>query len=323
MSTSYQDELSLSIQSALAWSPTAWSPTVWSPTVWSSTVWSPTVWSSTSFLQEDFSDNNIPTKDIIRPMQKIKDVKRFFDSVSNIDWNIAKKDHSIEQQAVTELKRKHTPETQKLITTILTQTIHYTWDQFTAELDKCVDILLSKYSKFNVYCNTLHKIGSEHWILALVWNKIKDKVVEIVSGLGDATNEYPIVILDGCMYSGTSIAGLVDQFTYDNGHSYNHNPYIILMPFSSKNARKLVSDILQLLKHEHIYSVTIPQYTLDKYNSDLGTSIYAPVYFDHKIAGTSSSVPGVYNHVVKNGYDRSKVIEISEMIQKWIDAEMM
>jgi hypothetical protein len=85
---------------------------------------------------------------------------------------------------------------------------------------------------------TEEKIGSEHWIIMLVWNQIKDKVVNVITDYYDINNEYPIVIFDDCIYSGrhiiTTISYLQEEYNINHDRNINVNNSIISKNLTSE-----------------------------------------------------------------------------------------
>jgi len=75
--------------------------------------------------------------------------------------------------------------------------------------------------KFNLFVDS-YKIGSEHWTILLIWNRIKDRVIKIINKHYEINNTYPIVYIDDCIYSARNAIANLSRLITD----YNENTYL-------------------------------------------------------------------------------------------------
>jgi hypothetical protein len=193
------------------------------------------------------------------------------------------------------------------------------------------NLTLDKINVFYDYDDFNH---SEYWLLLLIWPLIKDKVVNVFCDYSQIDSTYPLLIIDDCIYSGVRMSFYIRTITdYVHQKSPDRNMEIHVMclfastvysmlidtqlindnpkcgPVINRDKLKLTYDVVKTIcpfyathqKHTGIpYEDTldvIDEYICQSYpETDCSTSICAlPLYFDHKIAGVSSSFPVFYN----------------------------
>ncbi len=209
-------------------------------------------------------------------------------------------------------------------------TRYITFEELESRLEECIDKI--SIDKYNVmFPTTGDKIGSEHWLTLLSWNKLRNNCVKIINSYKGIDNDYPIIVIDDCIYSGWHMCETIDRTQYfhkkKTGGKLN-NKFIVIVPYSSrtnsvgeyadkiivgeyiddyrsiKEIRELFPDDNELIEYMH------QTFGLD------GLSL--PVYFDHKIASEISSFPMIYPNIIKNPVSREKIIELENMIKKYI-----
>lgn len=160
------------------------------------------------------------------------------------------------------------------------------------------------------------KIGSEHWIIAILWPIIK--TLNIQGFIYDEKSYIPegdveLIMIDDCIYSGHRIMGLIDEFTYKvkNTHRFHFH---VITPFSCdtgiENINTLISYsnckisihtkgfIKNLINTIDLIKFPIPSI----FEKIFQSSLFPLIYFDHKVAGISSTYPQIYiEGILPNG----------------------
>jgi len=243
----------------------------------------------------------------------IQHCKAFLCSTVEHDWALKTEDHSVDPVKVNNMLADATTEHCAYVRDVVHKTHHYTWQAFARELNLCIDKLLATYPMFNVYFNSGEHIGSGQWLLAYVWPRIKNHVANVVSNLLlSIDNEYPIAIIDDCMYSGSATFGLLYRALWP--YCQWDNRVITVIPFTSAYARDNLEALLP--KVDMIFTVNIVAYNHDIIPDGMVGRIY-PVYFDHKIAGELSSIPLVYNNILVTAPDRTMIARIAVLMHAW------
>jgi hypothetical protein len=253
------------------------------------------------------------------------DLRKCMDLLNQSIMNtVGIKDHSLNEHLFSEdYESTEDPELKRFKKLLYDHTIYVRYDNFVSSALKLADNI--SYDRFNVYYDVEDPQHSEHWMLAMVWPSIKHKVVNIFSFIdeidgidGTDGTGVPLVIFDDCIYSGHQMNSRLNLLS-----SYTNRIHIVC-PYASACYRSLIRppsdlqltyDIGQLvtpfyLTYSKYTGVSIKESSLfiDKhisdssntsntsYGIDFTTSLAAlPVYFDHKLAGSSSSFPLFYD----------------------------
>lgn len=202
----------------------------------------------------------------------------------------------------------------ELVTTILNVTRYIPFDEFYNTLMAVVKRISTP--KFHLYFNTsCRKIGSEHWVTALVYPFIKDRVVSVITNPADhsANPQYPILFCDDAIYSGCNLCGKIDYLK--NQEQYE---FIIMTAYSTKSGMACIisQDFgrgITFIENESLTEYTdIPEITavIQKVSDVKGikfdnvmykalgcnSGCVSPTYFDHKVANDFGSFIGIYLH---------------------------
>ena len=107
----------------------------------------------------------------------------------------------------------------KVVTSLIVEnTIYVNFPTFKYNLELLISYLPPK---FNLVIDS-YKIGSEHWIIVLIWNKIKDKVIKIVNKYYDIDNNYPLVYMDDSIYTARNIINSISKLISEYNENYYH-----------------------------------------------------------------------------------------------------
>lgn len=198
----------------------------------------------------------------------------------------------------------------ELIRLILKNTKYIDFETLYKQLLESVQIL--KTQRFILYFPLHEKIGSENWLTALVWNEIKDNCIGILTNLTDVVDiQYPIVIIDDCVYTGCNVAGIIDEYTYN----VQKSSFIVVTPYMTTSGQQTIMSLQQSVTFAphiiidsfyqipEIYDLLMTKDLLidtsklhDFMYSSLGSETVSmvPIYFDHKVANEFSSFPQIY-----------------------------
>ena len=253
---------------------------------------------------------------------KIQISKDIMNTLSKNDWNMESVDRSIDiQKAKIYLDDFKDERKKDIAKTIIDNTIYVNFLQFK---DTLLQLLKKLPPKYNIYFNTNCKIGSEHWIVILLWKYIKDNCVQLINHGDTINNDYPIILFDDCIYSGCNMCGSLEAITYDTPHIVN-NKIIAAVPYLVNGGD---SHLINEFKIDVIYQIKLPSINniIDKYDYDEMYSSFgcetmnvSPVYFDHKIANEFGSFPNFYNKIIKNPTSRYKIVELLNLLKKLIN----
>lgn len=177
------------------------------------------------------------------------------------------------------------------------------------------------YEKYNILFYNNMKIGSEHWLIILLWDLLKDKCIKIINDFEDINNNDPILILDDCIYSGCNMMGTIDNITYDYKNKYKislTNLFLPIIPYANKKSCEFIEKDFKVKIYvgEYINDITDIK-DLSKYISKgfnylnetfkIESFQVMPIYFDHKIANEFGSFPRLYPYLIKNPISRDKI----------------
>lgn len=198
-------------------------------------------------------DTEDPAEDYIEVQLPVLFTKDILDKLSIYDWNMELVDRSISPTKYLEYINSITDsKLRSVVGLIIENTTYINFATFKYNLESLTGMLPPK---FNILLSA-EKIGSEHWALLLIWNKIKDNVIKIINNYEDIDNDYPIVYIDDAIYSAINSIGIISFLVSEyNEHKYTggenleyieergtssivnkilNNEIIILCPYVSK-----------------------------------------------------------------------------------------
>lgn len=188
------------------------------------------------------------------------DLINFFNQTLNYNWDMDPIDRTLDPQKAKEYLAKFTdPDEYKLIKTMLEKLEYWCFEDF----KKALFLSFEKF-KNNIGHKPFYilldesKIGSEWWLVALLWSKIKelnfqDFITRKSSSLPDNSN---IVLIDDAIYSGHHLLSLIDEYTFNNkinGDKYNWH---IMTPIVNKEGIRGMLDCFRINYIWHSVYVT-------------------------------------------------------------------
>ena len=118
--------------------------------------------------------------------------------------------------------------------------------------DKIRQIIITlPYDNYNILFDISDKIGSEHWLMVLCWDLLKEKCVKLINYHHDIDNNYPILILDDCIYSGIHMISLINHTTYYYKNTYEKdlsNLFVPVVPYRNKRSGKDIEQFGKKIK---------------------------------------------------------------------------
>lgn len=206
-----------------------------------------------------------------------------------------------------------------VISQLLINTKYIPYHEFKQSLLQSFDIFRDKIgnTELLLFVDT-NKIGSEHWVTALLWPQLREfnitRIIDQDSAIElDSVNN--VLIIDDAIYSGVNVLSYIDMLTYHiaekagvqqneiGGYFHFH----LIVPYVSIEGEEEVASFCRSMNIGlSIYSVYHLNglETLMNINSEIEANLYplfgiewsnAPaVYFDHKVAGAQSTYPTIY-----------------------------
>lgn len=235
----------------------------------------------------------------------------------------------------------------ELLTEIINKTTYINFDTFWNDLLISWDMFLSYIGDKPFYLVIDgNKIGSETWIIqGLSEDIIKNTNCQ---GLLKSTENYDasiydtniFVTIDDCIYTGihtyVDVFGEFAEHAIETGHSITQFIAIAITPYYSwdgiESCRHALHDTGYLEFKNFGYTIISP---IQIANTDPPTDekpylamydfqfeMLYPIYFDHKVGGSSSSFPSIYLNaptgmLLKNPPDRSPIDELKQNINEF------
>jgi len=252
--------------------------------------------------------------------------------LSKYNWDMETVDRSIDNNKVTYLLSNISDKKKRGITkAIIDKTKYITYNLFKKSL---MNIIKKLPDKINILFPTFCKTGSEHWITMICWSYIKSKVVKVINRIDDVKlldNDYPIVILDDAMYTGSRIMETIEYCILDSNKIINNEIIIcvthatyhsmsnisilsnVYINMGKKFKYKIIFDRIMLSQNHYTY-VYDSKYMYDNFGCE--GELNVPIYFDHKIANNFGSFPDLYPMIIKNQPSRYKIEELNKKLQE-------
>lgn len=218
-----------------------------------------------------------------------------------------------------------TQEEKDIVKLIVSNTIHIDQDYMLELLHSALDEFELICPEYNLYIPK-DKIGSEHWLLVLLQERLKPTKVFYGKTPDD---DLPVLILDDAIYSSHNMCSSIDDITYVSlDEERLERKFYCVVAVTSGLAPSVVTDfgavIIAGINLEHLQiRKLIPNYDFEKMRMMLGceTDFVIPVYFDHKIANKFGSYQ-FYHKIISEPVDRSPVDAITEeiiedLIKRW------
>lgn len=262
----------------------------------------------------------------------------FFDITLNYNWDMETVDRSFDNNKIKEYL-SHFNETDKLfINEIINKTLYIKYNDFSEELLKSLEKFIININQKDFYIMlSSGKIGSENWIIALLWDKLRKLNVKGFineNSVISIENIIDILIIDDAIYSGNNMLSKIDYLSYNLSKSLNKTQrmigenlkFHIVVPYISVLGEKSIINFCKELNITYeIYTtnhiptldtiIDINKFYPDKtknideflYEKLMFELITIPaIYFDHKVAGPMSTFSTIYiDGILPNNSDTS------------------
>jgi hypothetical protein len=261
------------------------------------------------------------------------------------NWDLPVVDRSMDRSKAEVYIKSLKDDQQRLVTLILDNTRYIPFSEFKTTFV----LMLSRLPiKFNLYVSFLRdglkrKCGSEDWLTMVAWPYIKDRCERVISAKKDfksLDNDYPVVLLDDCVYSGCNMCATIDNLPRYYGGTVGIKKrvsFIVAVAYSGMKE----TDQCQLkdFADSIIIGETIPpiikiQPFIDEICNQMGkgnpsiddmmdflysklqceSSRVIPMYFDHKIANEFGSFPAIYSQLIKEPTTREKILLLDQLL---------
>lgn len=246
--------------------------------------------------------------------------RSFFESTLQYNWDLpVGVDRSLSPEKVREYLSRLSPGDQVFISDLLRATTYVKFQEFKSALLESFQGFRQAIGEKPFYLLLpAGKIGSEHWLVALLWPELRKlNLLEII----DENTSLPlegvnnILIVDDAIYSGNNTLAKIDMFlnkyrpvsTLNTvGSAGKHFKFHILIPYISTFGTQSILDFCRELPTEcTIYGIyylpALPSIIRIPFNHDqlyqgFGIELIdlPAIYFDHKVAGPMSTFSTIY-----------------------------
>ena len=180
--------------------------------------------------------------EFIQIMLPVIFTKEILDNMSNFNWHMKYTDRSISPIRFNEYIESIIDKRLKTITSLIVEnTIYINFETFIYNLDFLSERLPDK---FNLVIDS-YKIGSEHWIILLIWKKIKHKVIKIINRYYDIDNNYPLVYMDDSIYTGRNIISSMSVLINEHNEMLGNKNVDNLEYFDERGIKSVVNKTLK------------------------------------------------------------------------------
>lgn len=185
----------------------------------------------------------------------------------------------------------------KITNDIIKETEYVPSDKLIVLLEKSLNQAIEKYNKFYLFLH--RRDSSSYWFIHIFADILKNHTIGLVFE-DDNLNfklEYPILVLDDCIYSGTNYLSYLDQMTFEK--EYPILNWISCTAYINLNLIKeleIVTSNNYVIKSDLFYERGL--YPAIDYEIDEELFSEKPgalaIYHDHKIPHKQSSFPEIY-----------------------------
>lgn len=243
--------------------------------------------------------------------------KEFFEIASKLDWSMKECDRSLDKNKIIRYLDQLCEPYKTVVGTILENTTYVTYNELYSNLLLSLNEFKKKINDNFFYLVLNDKmIKSEHWMVVLLWNELKNMNFDIIGHdtiIELSKDKIEMLLIDDAIYSGISKAHFIDEFTYNLHKHYNISQcsidskihWSIVLSHSTENGEYTVDDFnVTIYKQKELdnFSELFDAHNLDdeelsdKFNIEY---INVPaLYFDHKVADDMSTFTDIYLHSI-------------------------
>ena len=280
----------------------------------------------------------------------------FFDYTLNYNWDMTPVDRSLDPDKMQKYLMQLPKPDCSFVQDLLNKTTYVPYLEFKSALLQSFELFKQAIRSEEFYLKLINgKIGSEHWLTALLWSQLKllnlkqiisEETVIPVPSDGTKIN---IVIIDDAIYTGNNTLAKMDELTDRLSTSLQisvaeiekHLKFHIVVPYVSRFGLNAISDFSNTCKTYSIHYppsltnlVDISKY----YPNDIENTLYSKfrieiaempaIYFDHKVAYSMSTFSDVYLYghyanqtaygsLFKVNPSREKIEQLALLYKNW------
>jgi hypothetical protein len=248
--------------------------------------------------------------------------KSFFESTLQYDWDMIPEDRSFNPIAVRQYLDRLSEPDRSFVRELLDRTTYIPYAEFKVALLQSFQIFVNDIGNQEFYLVLPSgKVGSEHWLTALLWPKLRlMNLRQIISedDVLDITEQVHVLTIDDAIYSGNNTLGKIDSLTFDMSEKLGLRQravtqqllFDIVVPYVNPSGIEGINHFCEELGVSCMIHSTyqVPSLNklmnVEKYYPIDGDAPYdkfkiestalPPLYFDHKVAGSSSTYSTIY-----------------------------
>lgn len=284
--------------------------------------------------------------------------RNFLDYTLNFDWDMLPVDRSFDPIKVQEYLSLLIEPDRSFIQELLDHTKYIKYEEFKQTLLQSFNSFKQEINQKEFYLMLpSSKIGSEHWITAILWPLLRTmNLIQIIDEKSPIilNNTINILFIDDAIYSGQNTIFKIDAIIYNAALINKTINYMdvgkylkfhIVTPFNTVNGTDSVFNTCkqrntECVIYEIYYLPTLPdlidikkyyplnpESTLSK-RFDLFSINMPALYFDHKVAGPASTFVRIYlngrlpdgksfGSLLKVNPSREKIEELAKLYNNW------
>ncbi len=257
-----------------------------------------------------------------------------FDRSLKYNWDLPPCDRSFDPEKIERYVSQFDKHEQMFLRDLFASTKYITFQELKEKLQIVFERFAETVGKEEFYILLPKKFGSEHWMIALVWRRMRELGLRIKGfvrvGVKVNLPFANFLIIDDATYSGTMICETIDYFIYEETDlDVEKCRFFIVVPFASECGVNNITRTCSYLKTNFRLFVyeSLPKFDFQKWyplENDEGTArdpLYdkfqiehrevSPVYTDWKIPAICAVPTCIYeNNLYKTRPSREKIEEL-------------
>lgn len=283
----------------------------------------------------------------------------FFESTLQYDWDMSPTNRTFDPIKVKQYLSLMDENDSDFIKDLLDNTIYISYKTFRISMLKSLKMFQEEINKNPFYLLLPDdKIGSEHWITAILWPLLRDmNLIEIINQKHGLILQNPIniLIIDDAIYSGQNTINKIEAIIFAAAlanpkigfmNAGKYFKFHIVTPYTTKSGGDKLIKIFNQFKSDYVLYETndlplLPELVdIKKYypintektlqtRFDIWSPNMPPIYFDHKVAGPLSTFSSIYSRgklpdgssfgsLFTVNPSRYKIEELAELYKDWV-----
>lgn len=264
--------------------------------------------------------------------------KDFFEKASKMDWTMEDCDRRLDSEKVSAYLNELCEPYKTVIGTILKETIYVPFKELYINLIKSLNKFKQYIGNKLFYLVLDYKcIKSEHWMVTLLWNELKDMNFKIISSKTNikltGNVQVEMLLIDDALYSGCNMASVIDNVVYNSSMVSNKKlseinsqiHWSVVVSHTALTAEQTVGKYNTTIYKEIIvkdYGDLFIKYKLSDLEMaekfDIQSLSIPALYFDHKVAENMSTFTSIYlrgiipKHKIPTEHNRESINIIND-----------